>query len=98
MRELKKDEFGEFLRLIEQREPEIKELLNTANDIVNAAFYNPAPYRALGTSHSPYLPPSSSTGLNLSRGIAPALPANDNEPVGHSMEDLLSQSIRSGIE
>ncbi len=52
MRELKKEEFGEFVKLIEQRKPEIQALLNAANDPVNAAFYSPAPYVAPSASHS----------------------------------------------
>lgn len=83
MRELKNEEFGEFLKYIEQRKPEIQELLNAANDLVNAAFYNPA-------SCAVSVPTSFSSILNISREIASVPPGNNNRPGSATSEGALA--------
>ena len=69
MRELKKEEFGEFIKLIEQREPEIQTLLTTANELVDAAFYSPSPCMVPFTNHThntnPLTTPDAFSGPDL---------------------------------
>ena len=77
LRELKKREFGDFLKLIKEREPEFKELLTVANGVVNDIFFNPAPCAAMAVSYSQPLPTSAVSGRNSSGGVASVSSADD---------------------
>jgi len=70
LRELKKEEFGEFLEHIEQREPKIRDLLTAVDDLINAVYNTPT---CCAVSKSTLLP----TGLNISQEIAAVPPGSD---------------------
>lgn len=79
MRDLKKEDFGEFLKLVEERESDIRELLTAANDLVNTVLYTPA-------SCAESVSTSLSSGLNLSREIA-AVPLGSNNGDGSATSE-----------
>ncbi|KAG8531639.1 uncharacterized protein KY384_003270 [Bacidia gigantensis] len=79
LRELKKEEFSDFLKLVEQREPEFRDNLAAANDLVNGMFFNSDPDAEIARGHSNYRAVSSRSGLNFSAGIASVPPANHDD-------------------
>jgi len=79
LRDLKRAEFNDFLKLTEEREPDFREVLTTANGIVNGAFFNPASRAETAIRHPQYLPTSSASGRNSSGGVASVPPGDDDE-------------------
>ena len=63
-RELRKEEFEQFMKLIQQREPEFRDKLAAANKLVSGMVMNSDPHMEATQSHSSLFQASSTASLD----------------------------------